>query len=178
MGMEAERDREVLTETLAAFVEANPGADAVLASSFAEAGELWRVRDSSGEAVRAIAPSAGFDVSLPIEAMEGWVASIHAALRGIGLSVFQTYGHVADGNLHLVVGYPAEQPEQKKRINDLVYRSIGELGGSVSAEHGVGLEKKPYLALSRSPAEIALMRTLKAAIDPHGLLNPGRIFDA
>ena len=178
MGMEAERDREVLTETLAAFVEANPGADAVLASSFAEAGELWRIRDSSGEAVRAIAPSAGFDVSLPIEAMEGWVASIHAALRGIGLSVFQTYGHVADGNLHLVVGYPAEQPEQKKRINDLVYRSIGELGGSVSAEHGVGLEKKPYLALSRSPAEIALMRTFKAAIDPHGLLNPGRIFDA
>ena len=131
----------------------------------------WTVRATGGEG----SPLVG---SRAIEVGAFMHASIHAALRGIGLSVFQTYGHVADGNLHLVVGYPADQPEQKKRINDLVYRSIGDLGGSVSAEHGVGLEKKPYLALSRSPAEIALMRSLKAAIDPHGLLNPGRIFDA
>ena len=109
--------------------------------------------------------------------MEDWVTMVQAQMRGWGLDHFQTYGHLADGNLHLVVGYPAAQPEMKARINDLVYRSIGALGGSVSAEHGVGLEKKQVLALSRSPAEIALMRTLKAAVDPHGLINAGRIFD-
>jgi FAD/FMN-containing dehydrogenase len=178
MGMEPERDREVLTEALAGFMDANPGVDAVLASSLADADGLWSVRDASGEATRALGRAAGFDVSLPIEEMERWVAEVHAALRGIGLSHFHTFGHAADGNLHLNVAYPGDQPEYRGRIEDIVYRSIGALRGSVSAEHGVGFEKKSYLALSRSPAEIALMRTLKAAIDPHGLLNAGRIFDA
>jgi FAD/FMN-containing dehydrogenase len=178
MGMEPERDREVLTEALAGFMDANPGVDAVLASSLADADGRWSVRDASGEATRALGRAAGFDVSLPIEEMERWVAEVHAALRGIGLSHFHTFGHAADGNLHLNVAYPGDQPEYRGRIEDIVYRSIGALRGSVSAEHGVGFEKKSYLALSRSPAEIALMRTLKAAIDPHGLLNPGRIFDA
>ena len=91
--------------------------------------------------------------------------------------MFQTFGHVADGNLHFVAGYPADRPEMKKLINDTLYESIGALGGSVSAEHGVGFEKKSYLGLSRSPAEMAVMRSIKAALDPHLLLNRGRIFD-
>ena len=177
MGTEGARDREVLMETLGGFIEERGGIDVVLANSIAESNQLWALRDASGEATRWAAPVAGFDVSLPIHAMENWVATVQAEMRGWGLDHFQTYGHVADGNLHLVVGYPAADPGMKARINDLVYRSIGALGGSVSAEHGVGLEKKKVLGLSRSPAEIALMRTLKAAIDPHGLVNAGRIFD-
>jgi FAD/FMN-containing dehydrogenase len=136
------------------------------------------VRDSSGEAVRAVAPVAGFDVSLPIDTMAGWVERIHEALRGDGFSGVQTYGHVADGNLHLVVPHAPGASDAKARIDRLVYESIGALGGSVSAEHGIGFEKKPYLGLSRSPVEMALMRQMKAAIDPHDLLNRGRIFDA
>jgi FAD/FMN-containing dehydrogenase len=177
MGTDGARDREVLMETLGGFIEERGGVDVVLANSIAESNQLWALRDASGEATRWAAPVAGFDVSLPIHAMETWVAEVQSQMRGWGLDHFQTYGHLADGNLHLVVGYPAAQPEMKARINDLVYRGIGALGGSVSAEHGVGLEKKKVLALSRSPAEIALMRTLKAAVDPHGLINAGRIFD-
>jgi FAD/FMN-containing dehydrogenase len=177
MGTDGERDREVLMETLAQFAETHPGADAVLAQSLAETTQLWNLRDASGEATRAMLPAVGFDVSLPIQAMDGWVKDLHARLRTHGLSVFQTFGHVADGNLHFVAGYPADRPEMKKLINDTLYESIGALGGSVSAEHGVGFEKKSYLGLSRSPAEMAVMRSIKAALDPHLLLNRGRIFD-
>ncbi|MBM3522061.1 MAG: FAD-binding oxidoreductase, partial [Alphaproteobacteria bacterium] len=176
LGTEPEHDRDVLTEALAEFTEAYPATDAVIANSLAESNELWRVRDASGEAARATNPSAGFDVSLAIPAMDTWVREIHAELQALGVVSIQTYGHVADGNLHLVIGYPKDKPAMKTSINDAVYRSIGALGGSISAEHGVGLDKLTYLPLSRSAAEIDMMRRLKAAIDPDDILGRGRIF--
>jgi FAD/FMN-containing dehydrogenase len=87
------------------------------------------------------------------------------------------FGHIGDANIHIGVKVGAgEQPEQA--IEELVYALVGRWRGSVSAEHGIGLLKKPYLGHSRSAEEIALMRRVKAALDPKGILNPGKVFDS
>jgi FAD/FMN-containing dehydrogenase len=89
-----------------------------------------------------------------------------------------TFGHMGDGNLHLVISVGEGGRETRARVEACVYEPLESIAGSVSAEHGVGLEKKPYLGISRSETEIALMRTIKKALDPKGILNPGKIFDA
>jgi FAD/FMN-containing dehydrogenase len=119
-----------------------------------------------------------FDVSLPIRAMQAYVASLRAsldaALPGARLFVF---GHLGDGNLHLGICAGPADGSAHSAVEALVYRPLAACGGSISAEHGIGLEKKPYLNLSRSAAELALMRSLKATLDPGNILNPGKIFD-
>ncbi len=90
------------------------------------------------------------------------------------------FGHLGDGNLHLSTdarslgGLPFAEAEAA--VEELVYGLLATYGGSVSAEHGIGLHKKPYLGLSRSPAELTAMRQIKQALDPLGLMNPGKIF--
>ena len=89
-----------------------------------------------------------------------------------------TFGHLGDGNLHVIVGVGSRTPEDKTAVQDIVYGAVRSRGGSISAEHGIGLDKKAYLGWSRNEGEIALMRTLKVALDPKGILNPGKIFAA
>jgi FAD/FMN-containing dehydrogenase len=84
------------------------------------------------------------------------------------------FGHLGDGNLHFIVAGPPSR-EAKHGIERCVYEPLAARSGSVSAEHGIGLEKQPWLPLSRSPAELALMRQIKRALDPNGILNPGRV---
>ena len=84
------------------------------------------------------------------------------------------FGHVADSNLHLMASHDTLS---KDVAEEIVYETVREWKGSISAEHGIGTLKKPYLGFSRSPEELELMRTLKAALDPRGILNPGKIFD-
>lgn len=83
-----------------------------------------------------------------------------------------TFGHLGDGNIHLGIGPLSD----KKAVNDIVYNLLTQFKGSVSAEHGIGLDKKSYLNLCRTEAEIHVMKSIKTAIDPRGLMNPGKIF--
>jgi FAD/FMN-containing dehydrogenase len=86
-----------------------------------------------------------------------------------------TFGHLGDGNIHLVLTVGSREPNDVRRVEKIVYETLGRHGGVISAEHGIGLEKKAYLGHSRSPQEIALMKTLKSALDPRNILNPGKV---
>jgi FAD/FMN-containing dehydrogenase len=118
-----------------------------------------------------------FDISLPIAEMERYTDGLARALPGVvGDHKLWIFGHLGDGNLHVIVQVaPQDYPALRPKVEKLVYSPLAAFRGSVSAEHGIGLEKKPYLSVSRSPAEIALMRQLKAALDPRAILNPGKV---
>jgi FAD/FMN-containing dehydrogenase len=151
--------------------------DAAIAQSEADCAEFWALRDDVEQVLGHGAPIL-FDVSLPIASMHRYTEDLRAALA-TSLSVehrLYIFGHLGDGNLHLAVTVPpAEHARLRPQVEELVYRPLAEIGGSVSAEHGIGLEKKPWLGVSRSPAEIELMRTVKRALDPQGILNPGKL---
>jgi FAD/FMN-containing dehydrogenase len=152
-------------------------ADAVIARSAAEQKAIWAIRDDVGE-LRRLGPLCVFDVGLPLASMEAYVEEVCSALArywpGAHCSVF---GHVADGNLHFIFAPGAGDHATRQAVDEIVYRPLAALRGAISAEHGIGFEKKPYLAISRTPEEIALMRLLKRTLDPNAVLNRGRVVD-
>jgi len=157
-------------------LEAGPVPNAVLAQSLADAAALWGVRDACSEFVQAIGPHLPFDVGLPTADMDGYAhrCADQLATRVPGCRSMY-YGHIGDGNLHLIAYVPGAAQQPKAEIEGVVYGLVREFHGSVSAEHGIGTLKKPWLAHARSAEEIALMRTLKNALDPKRVLNPGKV---
>lgn len=176
-GSDAERIRADLEKMLADALESDVILDATIASSGAAAAAIWKIRDSSVELGRALGPAGvGFDVSLAIDRMEAFAKAIDDGLKRIDKSAYAiVFGHAGDGNLHVNAKYPPTV-DRTEEISKLVYGITGDFAGSISAEHGIGMLKRPYLKLSRTAEEIETMRTLKRALDPHGILNPGRIF--
>lgn len=170
-------DEAAVEGALAEAYEQGLIVDAVLAQSESQRRQLWAMRDDVAQCFRE-GPTIAFDVSLKISTMEGYVADVRERLTAaFPQHRCYVFGHLGDGNLHLVVGVGGNTPEKRRAVESCVYEPLRAIRGSVSAEHGVGLEKKPYLDISRSEVEIELMRTLKRALDPKGLLNPGKIFD-
>lgn len=176
-GLDEARDAEQFQTLLEQAFEESLISDAVLASSESQRQAIWAIREDIEVLVRDLAPMFSFDVSLPIPAMEAYVADLEtqlaAAFPEVGRMV--TFGHLGDGNLHIMVTVRDASRESRRRVEQLVYAPLAEIGGSISAEHGIGLEKRDYLHVSRSEAEIATMRLLKQALDPRGLLNPGKV---
>jgi len=170
-------DDAVVEAALAEAYERSLIVDAVIAQSENQRRQLWAMRDDVAQCFRD-GPTVAFDVSLKISDMKPYVADVRERLQHtFGDHRCYVFGHLGDGNLHLVIGIDDFAAEQRHQVETCVYEPLRAIGGSVSAEHGVGLEKKPYLDISRSPEEVAIMRTLKSALDPKGLLNPGKIFD-
>ncbi|MGP9812026.1 FAD-binding oxidoreductase [Rhodopseudomonas sp. NSM] len=177
-GSDQQLDGQRFGDAMEAALESGLIADAAIAQSEQDCRAFWALRDDVGQVVQGGMPVV-FDVSLPIAAMEGYVDTLAETLTNeIGEHRLWVFGHLGDGNLHVVVQVkPMDYLALRPRIEALVYRPLATCRGSVSAEHGIGLEKKPYLYVSRSAAEVALMRTLKTALDPKGILNPGKIFN-
>lgn len=176
-GAQLEADAERFTAALEDALQQGLVADAAVAQSDAERQALWALRDDVHQVLVGGVPVV-FDISLPIAAMQRYTSELAATLvREIGEHRLWIFGHLGDGNLHVIVQVTPQQAAQlRPRIAALVYEPLAAIGGSVSAEHGIGLEKKPWLAISRSEAEIALMRRIKVALDPQNRLNPGQVF--
>ena len=156
--------------------------DGVISTSEAQAQQLWRLREGITESVARYKPYKN-DVSVRISAMPAFLAETQALING-AYPHFEVvwFGHIGDGNLHINVLKPddtsdAEFLSQCEHVTKLLAQVLHRFDGSISAEHGIGLVKKAYLASTRSDAEVALMRGVKRVFDHNGLLNPGKVFD-
>ncbi len=156
--------------------------DAVVASSLAQGRQLWQVRESISSAQAAEGLNIKHDISLPVSAISDFVAHTDALLaREVEGVRLVNFGHLGDGNLHYNVQCPAGGnaaaflATKEHRINTLVYDAVMKFGGSISAEHGVGSLKADTLHLYKDPVALQLMRSIKQAIDPQNVMNPGRV---
>ena len=171
-----EYGRARLEELLTTALEQDEIADGALASSETERGKFWQIRESFEPEQERYGLIYGYDVSLPLAAMEDYVVTVRASLvERFSDAALLAYGHIGDGNLHFSI-YPGAQRD-RDAVDEMVYFPLQALHGSISAEHGIGLEKKAYLKYTRSEAEIELMRKTKRMMDPDNILNPGKLFD-
>ncbi len=171
-------------EALAGLFEAGLAqgliSDGVIAQSLAERGQFWALREAIPLANRKIGAISSHDISLPLGEIAGFIPRAGAALAGLGDFRINCFGHLGDGNLHYNV-FPqkgktrADHESQRDAIKTCVHDLVHALGGSVSAEHGIGRLKVADLERYGDPVKLAAMRAVKAALDPRGIMNPGAV---
>ncbi len=174
--------RALAESVLEAALEGGLIRDAVVAASEAQSKSLWALRDNVSEAQQKEGPNIKHDVSIPASAIADFIATTDDALRGALPGVqLVTFGHIGDGNLHYNVAAPegvdaAEfMRREQDRVNLIVHDGAARYRGSISAEHGLGQLKRDEILRYKSPVEMAMMRRIKAALDPLGIMNPGKV---
>ena len=176
-GSDQESDSRRFEEVLGATLQTGLIDDAAIAQSEKDRQSFWNIRDGVAEITADLLPYASLDVSMDIAEMAEFLEEFDTELKAaLPDAINLVFGHIGDNNLHLFVSTRREG--DLDTIFDIGYRLTGAHGGSVSAEHGIGVLKRDYLHLSRSPEELELMRRLKHALDPRGILNPGRVIPA
>jgi len=157
-------------------------ADAVVAENLSQAHNFWHIRESITMAQADEGPNIKHDISVPVSAIVAFVAEAEAALQAAVPGIrLVNFGHLGDGNLHFNVQGPASMAPMafidahEAQVNAIVYERVRAHGGSISAEHGVGSMKAGMLPQFKDPTALALMRQVKQALDPKGILNPGRV---
>ena len=156
--------------------------DGTVSQSLTQAESLWRLREDISETIAQFTPYKN-DIAVRVSAVPQFLKDVDSLVRE-QYPEFEIiwFGHIGDGNVHLNILKPENLEaqlffEQCGSVSNQVFSLVQQYGGSVSAEHGVGLLKKPYLNFSRDPQEIEYMRLIKQAFDPNGVLNPGKVFD-
>jgi FAD/FMN-containing dehydrogenase len=176
-GSHEDIDHSRFERALEEAFEAQLISDAVVAQSRQQRQDLWAIRDDIDRLLERLFPPITFDISLNIPQMDAYVREVRDRLtQRIPGARAVFFGHIGDGNIHPCITVGSLEPDAVRQVTDIVYGALRSRGGVISAEHGIGLDKRPYLGHSRSTEEIALMKSLKQALDPHNLLNPGKIF--
>ena len=173
--------RDVLEEILSQGHDKGLVLDATIAGSLEQGKAFWRIRDMFGEVQRHIGASIKHDVSVPVAAVPAFIEQANAAVsKLIPGSRLLPFGHVGDGNIHYNVTQPDGSDKEKflarwDEVNAVVFAVVKKFGGSISAEHGVGVMKRDILPNYKDPVALELMRGLKRMLDPNGILNPGKV---
>jgi FAD/FMN-containing dehydrogenase len=178
-GAHQAQDSARFVETMEQALENGLIQDAVISKSEAERGNLWKIREDFGLILQTN-PVFLYDISLPLTNMLEYVSELESKLGARWAeSKLYTLGHIGDGNLHFFIQprTSGEPDVLHQQSDEVVYTLLKKFEGAISAEHGVGIEKKGWLHISRTTAEVELMRTLKRAIDPKSILNIGKVFD-
>ena len=172
--------RAIAEQALADAVKAQLVDDAALAATPAQSAALWRLREGISESQKPEGASIKHDISVPVSRIPALVAQVTAAVTALVPGIRPVpFGHVGDGNLHFNFSQPtgadpkafmARDDDVHKVVHDITAR----LGGSISAEHGIGVAKREEIRRYKSELEIALMRRIKMALDPRGIMNPGK----
>ena len=178
-GSEPQHDEDRLMSLIEEALEQELITDAVFATSQSDLDWFWTVRKDVQAILKPLHHSQNFDISIP-PALIGQIVSDTVKELEAEQDVERVYpfGHIADGNIHFIVAKQNDKAELTSKINRIIYKSVQAIGGSISAEHGIGTEKKAYLNFCRSEQEIDLMHTLKKSLDPKNILNPGKVIDS
>ncbi len=177
LGSHQENDRKKMETLLEEALNKGLIKDAAMAQNAADLTWFWTIREDVHVLVSQCTHDQHFDISLPIPLIGDYVDEATQRINKISdIEHCFAFGHIADGNVHFIIGKKHNDASLTRQINDAIYPPLQTIGGSVSAEHGIGVHKKAYLHLCRSPQEIELMKTLKQALDTKNILNRGKVF--
>ena len=175
-GAERPSLKDNLNEFLEQSLESGLLQDVIIPQTLDQAAVLWKMRDSSSEVMHAVKPFVAFDIGMPLKDMQAFIEHMLAEIKAqFPHATNQLFGHLGDGNLHLTTGLLQE--DELLPVEELVYQICAKYNGNITAEHGIGRIKKPFLHYSRSPEQIALMQTIRQVLNPDNRQNAGRVVD-
>lgn len=152
--------------------------DALVAKNDTERKDIWQIREDSWVVERVFPHGHWFDVSVPQAELDAYVSNCTRKLAGIDPDLkFFCFGHLGDGNLHITISKGKPTKQLYDRLAEVLFTNLTKIGGSFSAEHGIGTEKKHALETYGDPGKLAVMRSIKALLDPHNIMNPGKVID-
>ena len=176
-GADPERLSEGIEQIFGAVLEKYPTATGIIATSKRQEADLWRLREDTDQLYRAHVAAPSYDVSVPLSEIEAYVDRLHEGLARVdgGIAPY-VFGHLADGNLHIVLNRAGPlEARISSAVEQVLYAPLHDLGGSFSAEHGIGAKRIAALAATAGPVKLAAMETIKRALDPQHILNPGKV---